>query len=81
VKKADMIYQVKQNELSKDLWHLIDAALRGEIVFIEREDKALVQLIPLKQMLHPRKAGSAKGMLEMAEDFDAPLEDFAEYMP
>lgn len=27
-----------------------------------------------------RKAGSAKGKFVMADDFDAPLEDFAEYM-
>lgn len=26
-----------------------------------------------------RKAGSAKGMFVMSDDFDAPLEDFAEY--
>jgi len=76
-----MIYQIKQSELPKKLWHLIDAALRGETVFIERDDKSLVQLIPLKQMFHPRKAGSAKGMVEMADDFDAPLDDFADYMP
>jgi hypothetical protein len=28
-----------------------------------------------------RRAGSAKGMIELAADFDAPLDDFAEYMP
>lgn len=27
-----------------------------------------------------RKAGSAKGKYVMADDFDEPLEDFAEYM-
>ena len=76
-----MIYQVKPSELPQKLENLIDAALRGEPAFIERDDKAMVQLLPLKQMLHPRKAGSAKGLLEMADDFDAPLADFAEYMP
>ncbi|HKY53861.1 MAG TPA: DUF2281 domain-containing protein [Anaerolineales bacterium] len=80
-KKANMIYQIKQSELPKKLWNLIDAALRGEPVFIERDDKALIQLIPLKQMFRPRKAGSAKGMLKMSDDFDTPLGDFAEYMP
>lgn len=76
-----MIYQIKQSELPKKLWNLIDAALRGEPVFIERDDKAVIQLIPLKRMLRPRKAGSAKGMIVMSDDFDAPLDDFAEYMP
>lgn len=76
-----MVYQIKQSELPKKFWQLIDAALRGEPVFIERDDKTLIQLIPLKQMLHPRKAGSAKGLIKMSDDFDAPLSDFGEYMP
>lgn len=76
-----MIHQIKQSDLPKKLWNLIDAALRGEPVFIERDGKALVQLTPLKQMLHPRKAGSAKGMIKMSEDFDEPLDDFVAYMP
>ncbi len=76
-----MIYQIKQSDLPQKLWDLIDAALRGESVFIERDDKALVQLIPLKQVFHPRKAGSAKGLVVMTSDFDAPLDDFAAYMP
>lgn len=76
-----MIYQIKQTDLPKKLWNLIDAALRGEPVFIERDDKALIQLIPLQPMTRPRKAGSAKGLLVISPDFDAPLDDFAAYMP
>lgn len=76
-----MIHQIKQSDLPKKLWSLIDAALRGEPVFIERDDKAVIQLLPLKQMFHPRKAGSARGRVKMSDDFDAPLSDFAEYMP
>jgi antitoxin (DNA-binding transcriptional repressor) of toxin-antitoxin stability system len=72
-----MIYQIKQKDLPQKLWRLIDAALRGEPVFIERDDKALIQLLPLKQGSHPRKAGSAKGLLVISPDFDAPLDDFA----
>lgn len=76
-----MIHHINQSELPKKLENLIDAALRGEPVFIECDDKALVQLVPLKQKFHPRKAGSAKGLIKMSDDFDAPLDDFAEYMP
>lgn len=32
------------------------------------------------QTLKKRKAGSAKGKYKLAPDFDAPLEDFKEYM-
>lgn len=28
----------------------------------------------------PRKAGFLKGMIQMSDDFDEPLEDFKEYM-
>ncbi|MCC6500558.1 MAG: DUF2281 domain-containing protein [Anaerolineales bacterium] len=76
-----MIRQIKQSDLPKKIWNLIDAALRGEAVFIERDGKALALLMPLKQVPHPRKAGSAKGMIKMTDDFDAPLDDFAAYMP
>lgn len=72
-----MIYYIKESDLPKQIWNLIDAALRGEPIFIERDDKALVQLLPLKQVSQPRKAGSAKGLLVMSPDFDAPLDDFA----
>jgi len=35
----------------------------------------------LAQIKPRRKPGSAKGKITMLEDFDAPLEDFKEYMP
>lgn len=76
-----MIYHLKDSDLPKQIWNLIEAALRGEAVFIEREDKTLIQLLPLKQIRRPRKAGSAKGLLTISPDFDAPLDDFAAYMP
>ncbi len=76
-----MVYQIKQNELPKKFWKLIDAALRGDTVFIERDDHSILQIVPLKQNRQPRKAGSARGMVQMADDFDAPLADFGEYMP
>ena len=76
-----MIHQIRQNELPKKLWDLIDAALRGEPVFITRDDQSMIQLVPLKLNLRPRKAGSARGMVKMSDDFDAPFGDFSDYMP
>jgi hypothetical protein len=38
------------------------------------------QTHPTKTPRKKRKAGSAKGEIFMADDFEAPLEDFAEYM-
>ena len=60
--------------------HTLPESLKLEVLHF-------VQFIKQKQSIptetaKPRKrqAGSAKGEIFMAEDFNAPLEDFAEYM-
>ncbi len=71
--------QVELQEAQRDLQRLIDAALRGEMVFILGEGDQAVQLIPVERERKPRKAGSARGLITIADDFDAPLPDFDEY--
>ncbi len=75
------MYQVELNKAGFRLWDLIEAALNGEDVFIRRDNKSVVQLVPVPESKQHPKFGSAKGLITMADDFDAPLEDFAEYMP
>lgn len=75
-----MTYQVKLEEAKVRLLDLIEAALRGEDVFILKDDRPVVQLVPLKPPRRHPQFGSAKDLVVMAEDFDAPLEDFREYM-
>ncbi len=72
--------QVTLDEARDQLLDLIDAALKGETVSIITDDQKAVQLVPLSLPQRRRKAGSAKGLVKMADDFDAPLEDFKEYM-
>ena len=74
-----MIYQFTTTEAKKRLQELVDAALRGETVRILKNDKDAVQLVPVQQPKGRRKFGSAKGLIDIADDFDAPLEDFIEY--
>jgi len=50
-------------------------------VFILKDDHPVVQLVPLEPAKRHPQFGSATGLVVMAEDFDAPLEDFSEYMP
>ena len=54
---------------------------------LKQEVLHFVQFLKQKQVAktesakpRQRKAGSAKGEIIMADDFDAPLEDFADYM-
>jgi antitoxin (DNA-binding transcriptional repressor) of toxin-antitoxin stability system len=72
--------QVTLLQPNKQLSELIAAANRGEEVVIRDGDQAPVKLVPVSAPRGPRKAGSAKGKIIMADDFDAPLEDFKEYM-
>jgi antitoxin (DNA-binding transcriptional repressor) of toxin-antitoxin stability system len=61
------------------LQQLIDEAQHGKTVVILDENDQAVQLIPIATT-KSRKAGSARGLVKMAVDFDAPLADFDEYM-
>lgn len=58
---------------------LIDAALNGEEVVIKQNDKHAVKLVPTSTEKPRPQFGSAKGLIQIAEDFDEPLEDFADY--
>lgn len=75
------MYTVGLEEAKTRLVDLVEAALRGEEVFIVTNSKPVIQLIPIKRKKRHPKFGSARGLIHMADDFDAPLEDFAEYMP
>ncbi|MDF1579010.1 MAG: type II toxin-antitoxin system Phd/YefM family antitoxin [Desulfobulbales bacterium] len=60
---------------------LIQKAMLGEEVIIAKDHRPLVKIVPLPQSQKQRNPGSGAGQLKyMAEDFDAPLEDFEEYM-
>jgi antitoxin (DNA-binding transcriptional repressor) of toxin-antitoxin stability system len=54
----------------------------GEEVIITRDDKPVARLVGQPPpAAGPRPSGTLKGtVLYMAPDFDAPLEDFKEYM-
>jgi prevent-host-death family protein len=58
------VYEAKTN-LSK----LIDRALAGDDVVIARSGRPLVRLVPIRTPAG-RVAGSARGQIRMADDFD-----------
>ncbi len=59
---------------------MIDHALQGLTVIIkggdDREYELILKPLPPNK---PRKAGSARGRIKIAEDFDAPLPEFTPY--
>jgi prevent-host-death family protein len=64
-------------EAKANLSTLVRKALQGEDVVIARDNKPLVRLVPVA--VQKRVPGTAKGAVTIAPDFDAPLDDFAEY--
>jgi antitoxin (DNA-binding transcriptional repressor) of toxin-antitoxin stability system len=73
-----MITPVNYPEAKRRLLDLIAAAARGETVLIKK-DQIVIQLVPVSQAKPHPKFGSAKGLIHIADDFDAPLDDFEEY--
>lgn len=72
--------QITLAEASQNLPALIEATLSGEEIIIIKDNQPVVKLIPVLPVKRRRQPGSAKGMVTMTDDFDAPLEDFQEYM-
>ncbi len=68
-------------EAQAQLLDLIHRLNVGDEVVITENDQPVAKLARTEpQEQWPCKAGSAKGKIWMAPDFDAPLEDFKEYM-
>ena len=68
-------------EAGTQLKWLVEAARKGEEVVITEDELPVARLIPVAQERARLKRGSAKGIITyIAHDFDAPLDDFKEYM-
>jgi antitoxin (DNA-binding transcriptional repressor) of toxin-antitoxin stability system len=68
-------------EAQATLVELIHQLPPGEEVVITENNQVVAKLARTEPNQHwPCKAGSARGKVWMAPDFDAPLDDFKEYM-
>ena len=63
------------------LGDLVEAALRGEDVVLAGDGRGAVRLVPVTSTSTGRpRFGSAAGLVDVPDDFDAPLDVFREYM-
>ncbi len=73
---------VTVEEAQTQLAQLIENLQPGEVITITRDEKPLAHLTPAEET--PKRVpslGTLRGtVLYMAPDFDAPLDDFKEYM-
>ena len=76
--------QVMLEDAGPQLAQLIDQARNGEEVTILDDSTPIAKIVPLlTEAPEPRKGGFGSGkyaLIYMADDFDAPLEDFKDYM-
>jgi prevent-host-death family protein len=51
----------------------INQALKGEEIIIARDGKPLIRLVPYVAEPEIRRGGQFKGLIQISDDFDAPL--------
>jgi len=68
-----MAVRVNIHEAKTHLSRLLVQVSEGEEVIIAKAGKPVARLVPIQEVVSIRKAGTAKGKLNMAPDFDAPL--------
>jgi antitoxin (DNA-binding transcriptional repressor) of toxin-antitoxin stability system len=67
------------NSAPPRLRELVDEATqRGELLLIDG-GKAVAKIVPLNPSREPRRPGSARGLIHMADDFDATPDDFKDH--
>jgi prevent-host-death family protein len=74
------MYQIDLEKAKAQISSLLQTALDGEEVVITQNERPVLKLVPISAVKPRRRSGSAKGLITMSDNFDEPLEDFAEYM-
>ena len=72
--------QVNVHEAKTNLSKLIQKVVDGEEVVIAKGNQPIIKLVLIENLKPKRRLGTAKGKIKISDDFDAPLEDFKEYM-
>lgn len=75
------MHKVTLDEAQHRLPELIEEAASGGDVVISRGDGASFRLVPVVEPEPQPVFGSARGLIEIADDFDAPVEGFEPYAP
>ena len=74
------MYQIPLEEAKAHFSRLIQEALQGQEIIITQNNVPMVRLVSIHRPKPRAQFGSAKGLVTMSDDFDAPLDDFKEYM-
>ena len=72
-----MSTQYKLAEAKAHFSEVVRKAMSGESIVVTKDNRPVVKIVAIKPL--KRASGTGKG-IRMMPDFDAPLEDFGEYM-
>lgn len=75
-----VISRIEVDLVRDHLPELIEEVQQGGEVILTRDDQPVAKLVGYPRDRPSPRFGSAKGLITIADDFDAPLEDFEEYM-
>lgn len=64
----------------QSLPELVQDATRGLDVVLTEDGEPVARIIPITRGHGPREFGSARGLIHMSDDFDAPLDQFRDYV-
>jgi len=74
------MHEVDIKEAQSCLPDLIDEALQGKEIVISKDSHPTVRLVPVSGNGGVPTFGSAKGLIHISDDFDAPLDDLQPYV-
>ena len=75
------MYRIELERAKAEIESVLQTALDGEEIIITQNEQPVLKLVPIPAAKpRRRQSGSARGMITISDDFDEPLEDFAEYM-
>lgn len=73
--------QITVTEASQQLQNLIEVVMSGKEIIITKDEKPVMKLTSVTtDKKRPPLFGSAKDIITISDDFEAPLEDFNNYM-
>ncbi|MBM3336044.1 hypothetical protein FJY63_15400 [Candidatus Sumerlaeota bacterium] len=64
----------------KTLPELVKDVKRGAHIVITQDKEPVAELVPASKPKPKAMFGSTRGLIQMADDFEAPLADFGEYL-
>lgn len=71
--------QITVSEAKSHFAELLKRAEAGERIVVTRHGKPVARLEGIEKPISLPRIGALKGQIEMADDFDEPLEAFDEY--